>query len=638
MAATQQPVPTSANPGQPGQQAFQSVSLYVGDLDPDVTEALLFEVFNAVGPVASIRVCRDTVTRRSLGYGYVNFHNTADAERALDTMNYTSIRGRPCRIMWCQRDPSLRKTGAGNVFVKNLDSSIDNNLLYERFSLFGNILSCKVVVDKEDKSLGYGFVHYETVEAAEAAISGMNGSEIHEKPVFVGHFLRRSERADSSKWTNVYVKNVPLTVDAAGFRALFAEFGEITSSVLQTTSEGVSKGFGFVNFKEHDSARAASDALNGKTLGEDLKPLTEEQLAAAAAEEEKEEGKQAAPKPLYVGRAQKKSERQKELSAKFEQLKLERMRKYEGVNLYVKNLDESVDDARLKQEFARFGSITSARIMRDEAGVSKGFGFVCFSTPEEATAVITEMNGKLLGGKPLYVNLAQRKEARRAALEAAQSQRGGAPSGAVPRGAQQMFGGPMMYQQQMVGGPPQQMVFHGQQGMPGQHMPFYQQQQQQMHYQQQHMGGGRGRGRGRNHPRHNNHAAQAQALAHAQAQAQQQVQFTATARNMQQQSQQQPAAAPAPAAQSQQQLVQQLTGLEPLTPSTLAAASPEMQKNMIGERLYPLIAQLQPDLAGKITGMLLEMDNTELLLLLESPEAMQAKITEAMLVLDAHTE
>ena len=44
-----------------------------------------------VGPVASIRVCRDAVTRRSLGYAYVNFHNMVDAERALDTLNYTEV-------------------------------------------------------------------------------------------------------------------------------------------------------------------------------------------------------------------------------------------------------------------------------------------------------------------------------------------------------------------------------------------------------------------------------------------------------------------------------------------------------------------------------------------------------------------
>ena len=55
---------------------------------------LLFDLFNTVGPVASIRVCRDAMLKRSLGYAYVNFHNQADAERALDTMNYTMIKGR----------------------------------------------------------------------------------------------------------------------------------------------------------------------------------------------------------------------------------------------------------------------------------------------------------------------------------------------------------------------------------------------------------------------------------------------------------------------------------------------------------------------------------------------------------------
>jgi len=75
----------------------------------------------------------------------------------------------------------------------------------------------------------------------------------------------------------------------------------------------------------------------------------------------------------------------------------------------------------------------------------------------------------------------------------------------------------------------------------------------------------------------------------------------------------------------------------PLTPAALAAADENMQKNMIGERLYPLIAVSQPDLAGKITGMLLEMDNSELLHLLESPEALDAKINEALEVLRAHS-
>ena len=72
---------------------------------------------------------------------------------------------------------------------------------------------------------------------------------------------------------------------------------------------------------------------------------------------------------------------------------------------------------------------------------------------------------------------------------------------------------------------------------------------------------------------------------------------------------------------------------EPLTAQQLASASPEQQKNMIGERLYPLIHAMHPDQAGKITGMLLEMDNSELLNLLEAPDALNSKIQEAIVVL-----
>ena len=77
-----------------------------------------------------------------------------------------------------------------------------------------------------------------------------------------------------------------------------------------------------------------------------------------------------------------------------------------------------------------------------------------------------------------------------------------------------------------------------------------------------------------------------------------------------------------------------------LTPSALAQVNPAMRRNMIGERLYPLIHQNNPTLSehwGKITGMLLDgMDNSELLHLLESPEALQAKVQEALQVLKQH--
>lgn len=75
---------------------------------------------------------------------YYYFLKIILAECALDTMNYDVIKGRPIRIMWSQRDPGLRKSGVGNIFIKNMDESIDNKALYDTFSAFGNILSCKV--------------------------------------------------------------------------------------------------------------------------------------------------------------------------------------------------------------------------------------------------------------------------------------------------------------------------------------------------------------------------------------------------------------------------------------------------------------------------------------------------------------
>lgn len=67
------------------------------------------------------------------------------AERALETLNFDLLYGRPMRIMWCQRDPAVRRSGSSNIFIKNLDKSIDNKSIYDTFSMFGNILSCKVL-------------------------------------------------------------------------------------------------------------------------------------------------------------------------------------------------------------------------------------------------------------------------------------------------------------------------------------------------------------------------------------------------------------------------------------------------------------------------------------------------------------
>lgn len=666
-------IPAASSGGGPSGEAasFHTPSLYVGDLAPDVNESLLYEIFSAVGPVASIRVCRDAVTRRSLGYAYVNFHQLADAERALDTMNFSMIKGKPCRIMWSQRDPSLRKSGVGNIFVKNLHESIDNKQLYDTFSLFGNILSCKVVIDRETgMSKGYGYVHYETAEAANAAIEKLDGMLIDGQEVQVGHFMRRNDRPDVNSWTNCYIKNIPLEWDDGRLRAEFEQFGEVISASIaqgvpkhkkepssfkddgvtpeedsadpeskenedsNEKSEGlVSLGYGFVNFAEHEPAAAAVEALNGKKFATNIDGEETEQ-------------------ELYVGRAQKKAERERELRAKFEAEKIDRISKFQGVNLYVKNLDDSVSDDLLRDEFSSMGTITSARVMKDmKDGRSRGFGFVCFSTPEEATRAVNEMNGKLIANKPIFVAVAQRREVRRAQLEAQHANRGapggpGQPGGMMraPMGGPMGYPGMPMYMQRpgpgggmqptypmmqpMMGGPgggrgmPPQRGYPmmAQQGRGGYPVPYGMMPQHQGRGGRGPIQGRGGSGRGRGGSIQGGPGFQP-------------IKFNQQARN---------AGGPMPSQQAQQSAPPPPPAPAPmphegaLTASALASASPEMQKNMIGERLYPLIHQSQPDLAGKITGMLLEMDNSELLHLLESPDALNAKISEALQVLEAH--
>lgn len=621
----------------PGGPNYPMASLYVGDLHPDVTESMLFEKFSTAGPVLSIRVCRDMITRRSLGYAYVNFQQPADAERALDTMNFDTLKQKPIRIMWSQRDPSLRKSGVGNVFIKNLDRSIDNKAMYDTFSAFGNILSCKVGQDETGASKGYGFVHFETEEAANKAIERVNGMLLNGKKVFVGRFVSRKERekelGEKAKlFTNVYVKNLPEDFNEDKLYELFEPYGHITSHRVMFNNDGKSKGFGFVAFEDPEAAEKAVQELNEKELGDG--------------------------KPLYVGRAQKKAERQQELRRKFEQLKIERLNRYQGVNLYVKNLDDSIDDERLRKEFQPFGAITSAKVMLED-GRSKGFGFVCFSSPEEATKAVTEMNGRIVGIKPLYVALAQRKEDRKAHLTSQHMQRIAnvrmqQMGQMFPTGSASGYFLPTLQPQpQRFYGPTQMAQIRPQPRWPAQ--PQVRPNAQTANYSMP----AQYRTQTRvptsvapqtlrtavttrtlnTQPIPSRMPPMAQAvLAASGATATtaaattrpQPFKYTSSVRN------------PPQAVQNvqQQQAVQQpavhVQGQEPLTATMLASADIGEQKQMLGERLFPLIQSMYSDLAGKITGMLLEIDNSDLLHMLEHHESLKAKVEEAVAVLQAH--
>ncbi|XP_027330416.1 polyadenylate-binding protein 2-like isoform X2 [Abrus precatorius] len=612
----QGPVSTPPNGVATAQNAnqFVTTSLYVGDLDQNVNDSQLYDLFNQVGQVVSVRVCRDLTTRRSLGYGYVNYSNPQDAARALDVLNFTPLNNKPIRIMYSHRDPSIRKSGTANIFIKNLDKAIDHKALHDTFSSFGHILSCKIATDTSGQSKGYGFVQFDNEESAQNAIDKLNGMLINDKQVYVGHFLRKQDRENAlnkTKFNNVYVKNLTDSITDDELKNIFGEFGTITSAVVMREADGKSKCFGFVNFENPDDAAKAVEALNGKKFDD---------------------------KEWYVGKAQKKSEREQELKGRFEQSIKEAADKYQGVNLYLKNLDDTISDEKLKELFSEFGTITSCKVMRDPNGISRGSGFVAFSTTEEASRALGEMNGKMIAGKPLYVALAQRKEERRARLQmrpvaitpSVAPRMPLYPPGAPGLGQQFLYGqGPPAmippqagfgYQQQLVPG-----MRPGGAPMPSFFVPLVQQGQQ-----GQRPGGRRGAGPVQQ-PQQAVPMMQQQMLPRGR------VYRYPPGRNMQE--------VPLPGVAGGMLSVPYDMGGLPIRDAVgqpmpiqalataLANAPPEQQRTMLGEALYPLVDQLEHDAAAKVTGMLLEMDQPEVLHLIESPDALKSKVAEAMDVL-----
>ena len=151
-----------------------------------------------------------------------------------------------------------------NVFVKNIDPTLTISMFESVFSMYGNILSCKIATDPLGNPLGYGYVQFETKEAADLSIAQANNTKLKNNVIQVQPFISKINRLDAKN--NLYIKNLPNNVNDEDLNKkmleVFSVFGPITSSTIKFDSN-IGRPYGFICFENHMNAEMAFRNMQG---------------------------------------------------------------------------------------------------------------------------------------------------------------------------------------------------------------------------------------------------------------------------------------------------------------------------------------------------------------------------------------
>lgn len=170
-----------------------------------------------------------------------------------------------------------------NLLVTNLNKNLSPRQFFETFIQFGDVRNCKLEVDFNGQSKGYGYVFYEEESSAIEAKKKLDNTSLNNQIISIVKFIPGKTKQNIQN--NLYVKNFPTSFSEEDLRKLFEEHGEITSVIISRDEQGRSKGFGFVCFSSFNSANQALRKTKEKNLTYPNLP------------------------PLYINYAQKRDER-----------------------------------------------------------------------------------------------------------------------------------------------------------------------------------------------------------------------------------------------------------------------------------------------------------------------------------------
>uniref|UniRef100_A0A8C4SBC8 ELAV-like protein n=1 Tax=Erpetoichthys calabaricus TaxID=27687 RepID=A0A8C4SBC8_ERPCA len=324
-------------------------NLIVNYLPQNMTQEEFRSLFGSIGEIESCKLVRDKITgelpfcslvetsthwppttESVLGYGFVNYIDPKDAEKAINTLNGLRLQTKTIKVSYAR--PSSASIRDANLYVSGLPKTMTQKELEQLFSQYGRIITSRILVDQvTGASRGVGFIRFDKRIEAEEAIKGLNGqkpsgaaepitvkfannpsqktsqallSQLYQSPNrrYPGPLHHQAQRFRLDNLLNmaygvkrfspitidsmtslvgmnipghtgtgwcIFVYNLSPDSDESVLWQLFGPFGAVNNvKVIRDFNTNKCKGFGFVTMTNYDEAAMAIASLNGYRLGD----------------------------------------------------------------------------------------------------------------------------------------------------------------------------------------------------------------------------------------------------------------------------------------------------------------------------------------------------------------------------------
>ncbi|KAG8441393.1 hypothetical protein GDO86_006942 [Hymenochirus boettgeri] len=310
--------------GSNGAADDSKTNLIVNYLPQNMTQEEFKSLFGSIGDIESCKLVRDKITGQSLGYGFVNYVDPNDADKAINTLNGLKLQTKTIKVSYAR--PSSASIRDANLYVSSLPKTMNQKEMEQLFSQYGRIITSRILVDQvTGVSRGVGFIRFDKRIEAEEAIKGLNGQKPlgASEPITVKFANNPSQKTGQALLTHLYQTTArrytgplhhqtqrfsplsflprfsPITIDSVTNLAgvsltgpttagwcifvynlspeadesvlwqLFGPFGAVTNvKVIRDFTTNKCKGFGFVTMTNYDEAAMAIASLNGYRLGD----------------------------------------------------------------------------------------------------------------------------------------------------------------------------------------------------------------------------------------------------------------------------------------------------------------------------------------------------------------------------------